>query len=227
MQIDGKITGYADGQLVIDMPKLEKWQIDNLKISRSVNLDIDDNFSITIDQRKKAWAMLHDISEYTGYTIVETEQLMKIRYIAMQKHPRYFSLSNCSRELATDFIQFLINFCLEQSIPFTTKVFDEIQQSYKLRVQLLKHRICNVCGHPNADVDHVDTIGSGRNRRVVNQVGYRAWSLCRKHHEERHKLGVKTFAQKYQVKPVKLTANLIDYLNLANKGANDSEVHRR
>lgn len=223
MQIDGKITGYANGQLIIDMPDLEKWQINNLQISRSVNLDIDDNFSITIDQRKKAWAMLHDISEYTGYTIVETEQLMKIRYISIQKHPRYFSLSDCSRELATSFIQFLINFCLEQDIPFTTKVFDEIQQSYHLRVQLLKHRICNVCGKPNADVDHVDTIGSGRNRRVVNQVGYHAWTLCRTHHTERHKIGVKSFAQKYQVIPIKLTKELIEELNLANKEVTNNE----
>lgn len=128
-------------------------------------------------------------------------------------------LKYCSIEIAKNFLEFIISFCIKEKIPFATKVFDEIQQSYSLRIQLLKNRICFVCGKQNADVDHVDTIGSGRNRRHVNQVGYNAWTVCRIHHTERHKIGVKAFAQKYQIKPVKLTKELIEYLNLSDKNA--------
>lgn len=221
MQLDGKIISFSGNQLIINLDDVKDWQEQELTQLPRIELSVDSEKEITIDQRKKAFAMLNDISEYTGYSLRESEEMMKIRYISMLKNPKFFSLADCTRETATEFIQFMINFCLEQSIPFTTKVFDEIQQSYALRVQLLKHRICYVCGKVGADLDHVDAIGSGRNRRTVNQVGYHAWTLCRTHHTERHKIGVKSFAQKYQVIPIKLTKDLIEELNLANKGANE------
>lgn len=219
MQLNGKIISFSGNQVVINLDDVTDWTSDELVQLPRIELEVDSAKEITIDQRKKAFAMLHDIAEYTGYSLRESEEMMKIRYISTLKNPKFFSLSDCRRETATDFIQFMINFCLEQSIPFTTKVFDEIQQSYALRCQLVMHRLCFVCGKPGADLDHVDTIGSGRNRRHVNQVGYEAWTLCRKHHGRRHDMGVKSFAQKYQVKPIKLTADMIDKLNLADKGA--------
>ncbi|MCT6851244.1 MAG: putative HNHc nuclease [Staphylococcus epidermidis] len=217
MQLNGKIISFSGKQVVINLDEVTDWTADELVQLPRIELEVDSAKEITIDQRKKAFAMLHDIAEYTGYSLRESEEMMKIRYISTLKNPKFFSLADCRRETATDFIQFMINFCLEQSIPFTTKVFDEIQQSYALRVQLLKHRICYICGKPNADVDHVDTIGAGRNRRETNQNGLHAWTLCRKSHQERHRIGVKSFAQKYQIKPVKLTPELIRYLNLANE----------
>lgn len=221
MQLDGKIISFSGNQLIINLDDVKDWQEQELTQLPRIELSVDSEKEITIDQRKKAFAMLNDISEYTGYSLRESEEMMKIRYISMLKNPKFFSLADCTRETATEFIQFMINFCLEQSIPFTTKVFDEIQQSYALRVQLLKHRICYVCGKPNADVDHVDTIGAGRNRRETNQIGYHAWTLCRESHQERHRIGVKSFAQNNQIKPVKLTPELIKYLNLANERASE------
>lgn len=219
MQVSGHIAKFDGQHLVVDLNNLCDWQIQALKKLPAVEITANSNLEITIDQRKKVFAMLHDISEYTGYTILESEQLMKIRYLSMQANPQYFSLSDCSRELATDFIKFLINFCLTENISFTTRVMDEIQQDYHLRVRLLKKRLCYVCGKPNSDIDHVDTIGSGRNRRHLNQVGMRAWCLCRKHHSMRHTIGVMSMAKKYKIKPVKLTPNLINYLDLSDKGA--------
>ena len=224
MNILGNISRIRGNKVVIDLDDVGEWQLDELSKLPKVQLIVDDDKSITIDQRKKAWAMMNDISNYTGYTPLETEQMMKIRFMCLQENPREFSLSNCSRELAKNFIEFLIHFCLMENIPFTTKVFDEIQQSYALRCQLVMHRLCFVCGKPNADLDHVDTIGSGRNRRHVNQVGYNAWTLCRNHHTERHKIGVETFAKKYQVKPIKLNTEMINKLNLADKGATKDEL---
>lgn len=223
MQLEGNLISVSNNQIIVKLKNTADWQIDELVKSSDVELTVNDNKTITIEQRKKAFAMIHDISEFTGYTLRETEEMMKIRYISNLDNPKFFSLSDCRRDTATDFIEFMINFCLEQSIPFTTKVFDEIQQSYALRCQLVMHRLCFVCGKPNADLDHVDTIGSGRNRRHVNQVGYNAWTLCRNHHTERHKIGVETFAKKYQVKPIKLNAEMINKLNLADKGAVEDE----
>ncbi|TPR43177.1 hypothetical protein DY124_06265 [Apilactobacillus micheneri] len=229
MEINGYITRIRGDTVQIKLKDIcdSQQYILNENIGSEVNLLVDDGRTITNDQRKKAWAMLHDISDFTGYSILETEELMKVRFICIESRPKWFSLSDCSIDVAKDFIEFLIKFCLDQDIPFTTKVFDEIQQSYGLRVQLLKHRICFVTGKPGADVDHVETIGSGRNRRHVNQVGMYAWTLTRELHEERHKIGVKSFAKKYQIKPVKLTRELIEELNLSDKGAIEDEVSNK
>ncbi|TPR12271.1 putative HNHc nuclease [Apilactobacillus timberlakei] len=225
MEINGYITRIRGDTLQVKLKDISDSQqyILNENVGSEVNLMVDDGRSITNDQRKKIFAMFHDISEYTGYSLRETEELMKYRFICKMSWPRWFSMSNCDLDVAKEFIEFLIRFCLDQDIPFTTKVFDEIQQSYGLRVQLLKHRICYVCGKSGADIDHVDTIGSGRNRRHTNQVGYYAWSICRTHHTERHKIGVKSFAKKYQIKPVKLTRELVEELNLSDKGAIENE----
>ncbi|UQS85823.1 putative HNHc nuclease (plasmid) [Apilactobacillus apisilvae] len=225
MEINGHILGFTNGIIQFKPKKLTDELIRFIKenIGNEVEMNVDDGRTITVDQRKKAFAMMNDISDYTGYSLLEVEERMKVRFICTRRHPKWFSLSNCGINMAKVFIDFLIAYCLKEEIPFTTIVFDEIQQSYPLRVRLLKHRLCYVCGKPNADIDHVDTIGSGRNRRHTNQVGYYAWSVCRTHHTERHKIGVKSFARKYQIKPVKLTRELIEELNLSDKGAVENE----
>lgn len=227
MQLEGNLISVSNNQVIVKLKNTADWQIDELVKSSDVELTVNDNKTITIEQRKKAFAMIHDISEFTGYTLRETEEMMKIRYISNLDNPKFFSLSNCRRDTATDFIEFMINFCLEQSIPFTTKVSDEIQQSYALRCKLVMKRLCFVCGKPNAQLDHVNTIGMGRNRRHVNQVGYYAWTLCNEHHiAGKHTEGIISFMQKYQIKPVKLNKDMIDKLNLADKGVTD-EIHSR
>lgn len=221
MQINGFITDLTDDRLTIKLSDLAdnaRYLINNAMGSQST-IYFDDGRTISVDQRKKIFAMFNEIADFLGYTPTNIEEILKIRFIEQMDMPAWFSFSNCSIELAKQFLEFEINFCIDNRIPFKTKLFDEIQQSYGTRVNLLKHRICFVCGKEHADVDHVDTIGSGRNRRDVNQAGMRAWTLCRYHHQSRHKQGVKTFAQENQIKPVKLTPELIKYLNLANERA--------
>lgn len=221
MQLTGFITSFKDGEITIKLKDLSEREmfLINQSLGSQSTLYFDDGRHITVDQRKKIFAMLNEIAEYLGYTTVNVEEMLKIRFIEEMETPVWFSFSECSIDIAKQFLEYEITFCIQNEIPFKTKLMDEIQQSYALRCQLVNHRICFVCGQMHADLDHVDTIGSGRNRRIVNQVGYEAWTLCRKHHTERHKIGVETFAIKYQVKPIKLTEEMIEMLNLANKGA--------
>lgn len=221
MQSTGFITSFKDGEITIKLKDLSEREmfLINQSLGSQSTLYFDDGRHITVDQRKKIFAMFNEIAEYLGYTAVNVEEMLKIRFIEEMETPVWFSFSECSIDIAKQFLEYEITFCIQNEIPFKTKLMDEIQQSYALRCQLVNHRICFVCGQMHADLDHVDTIGSGRNRRNVNQVGYEAWTLCRKHHTERHKIGVETFAQKYQVKSIKLTEEMIEMLNLANKGA--------
>ena len=225
MQETGFITSFNDDEITIrikDLSDSQRYMITNAVGSQST-MYFDDGRHITVDQRKKIFALFNEIAEYLGYTQVNVEEILKIRFIEQMNNPVWFSFSDCSIEIAKQFLEYEITFCIQNEIPFKTKLMDEIQQSYALRVQLLKNRICFVCGKKNADVDHVDTIGIGRNRRETNQNGMHVWTLCRKSHQERHKIGVKSFAQKYQIKPVKLTPELIKYLKLANERSFDNE----
>lgn len=221
MQETGFIKSFNDDEITIrlkDLSDNQRYMITNAIGSQST-MYFDDGRHITIDQRKKIFALFNEIAEYLGYTQVNVEEILKIKFIEQMDNPVWFSFSNCSIEIAKQFLEYEITFCIQNEIPFKTKLMDEIQHSYALRYQLVIHRICFVCGKLHAELDHVDTIGSGRNRRHVNQIGYEAWTLCRNHHNERHKIGVETFATKYQVKPIKLNEEIINKLNLADKGA--------
>lgn len=225
LQKYGFIKSVKDDEVTVKLSNFK--QSDRFILSKNLgaetSVDFDDGRTITVSQRKKAYAMLKDISDYTGYSLEESKQLTKMQYLIGQRFPKAFSLSNCDIQTAKGYIDFLINFCIENEIPFRTQVFDEIQQNYELRVQLLMHRFCYICGKPHAEIDHVKPIGSGRNRRKIYQVGMPVWSLCPIHHHIKHTMPVKDFAQLFQIKPVKLTKFLIDYLGLANKGAQEDE----
>lgn len=160
---------------------------------------------ISPEQRKKAFAMLNDISDYTSYSLIETEQLMKYRFISTQLIPKFFSLFDYSMTVDKNLIDFMITFCIQQDIPFTTKVWNEIASSYALQHQCLLKRLCVICGKPHADLAHYDSVGSGRNKKESNHVGLREMTLCRKHHSLQHSIGLVEFCQIYQVKTIKMT----------------------
>ena len=52
---------------------------------------------------------------------------------------------------------------------------------------------CSVCYAPNVDVHHFKSKGSGGGDELENLV-----SLCRRHHNEFHNLGVETWTKKYK-----------------------------
>lgn len=73
MNIFGNISKIDGNKLVVDIGDLADWELAELNKLPSVQIIVDDDRTITIDQRKKAWAMMNDISDYTGYTPLETE----------------------------------------------------------------------------------------------------------------------------------------------------------
>ena len=57
---------------------------------------------------------------------------------------------------------------------------------------------CLVCGQPNPDRDHLDTIGMGGNRNNDLWEDFSAVPLCRGHHQERH-INMEKFEKKYRI----------------------------
>lgn len=216
----GEIKKIVGNELTIKVDlDIEKYDLTTLADGKplTAEININDGRHITYVQQKKIFAMLHDISDYTGYPMDDIEPMMKYRFMSTQKMPEFFSMKDCSLTVARNFIRFLITYCIQRDIPFTTKVWDEIASSYPLQHQCLLKRLCVICGKPHADLAHYDLVGSGRNRKEINHVGLRAMTLCRKHHSLQHSIGLVEFCQMYQVKPIKMTKYDVVKLGLMSK----------
>lgn len=138
----------------------------------SGELQFDDGRFISSAQRKKIYAMLADIA--------------------------YFSLSDCSMEVAREYITFLLDFVLQHDIPISDLGVHRTDDIERYLWSCIKYKRCCICGKP-ADIHHVDAIGKGRNRKDYDDSGHRKMALCREHHSEAHNIGVDSFEAKYHV----------------------------
>lgn len=172
-----------------------------------VTLDINSRERLAIlqriseEQRKKIYAILHDIGESTGNTNEDVKHDMKPLFLKAYPQHSDFSLSDCSKELASDFITYLIMFCFTQGIPLKDhprEAFDDIEKWLWL---CLKLKICCITGKPG-HVHHVSAIGMGRDRRHYDDGQHLKICLSPEKHAEAHTIGWLTFAEKYHVKGI-------------------------
>ncbi len=164
---------------------------------RDVFLQLDDGRILSIEQRKKIYATLRDISQYTGYTPEETKEVMKYVHIT-KTGCDYFSLSDCSMSAARDFINTLIDFCLEHGVITSERLSGRTDDIDTYLYQCIKHRKCAICGRAG-EIHHWDAIGMGHDRRHYDDTENRKICLCRMHHTIAHQKGVIDFEQDYHV----------------------------
>ena len=108
-------------------------------------LRIDDGRQLSTEQRKKTYAMLHDISVDTGYPPEELKDIMKYHYMGATGDD-YFSLSNCSVTTARRFISHLIDFAFEWGIPLMDTAINRTDDISATLYSSLKHKRCITCG---------------------------------------------------------------------------------
>ena len=174
---------------------------------------IDDGRTISAKQRKLIYALFKDISLYTGYEVEELKELLKIDFM-IDKDRDYFSLSNVEIEIATEFIEYLLEFMFAWGIPINKKVVVLAREVNNFLHLCLIHRKCAVCGC-HADIHHHENlVGMGMDRAKHNHIDSRFISLCRVHHTECHQIGLKQFEQKYHLKAIKLDLETIKELEI-------------
>ena len=162
-----------------------------------IGIYLEDGRSITALQRKKIYATLNDIAEYTGYVPEEAKAVMKYVHIA-RTGCKYFSLSDCSISLARDFINTLIEFCLKNGIITADPMLERTDDINSYLIMCLYYRKCAICGKPG-EIHHWDAIGMGNDRRVYDDSGNRKICLCRTHHSIAHQKGREAFGEAYHV----------------------------
>ena len=183
--------------LQIKIPGVDLGRYITEKKAKYAEIRIDDGRSITSLQRRKAYATIRDISSWTGYLPEEQKEWLKYLYIERTGNP-YFSLSDCSMDTAREFINIILDYALEEGIPLSERGIERTDDIGRYLYSCIKNKRCAVCGRPG-EIHHVDAIGAGRDRRYVDDSGYRKICLCREHHTAAHQRGMKAFEQMYHV----------------------------
>ena len=243
----GYITGYNEREdtLFIAVPGLSN--IGNIHEIESDEVDVTligiREPLITPEQRRKIFALVHDITAFiSGYTdrneirftlsamqvlyLMDTTDEESIRFALTDNYCRLqgvdlFSLStkneNCaSRELASDFIDWLVNLCVENAIPCMDTLLNRCEDVERYVYACVANRRCAICGK-KADIHEVDTVGMGRNRSKIGHVGQLVEPLCRGHHQEAGEIGQKSFDELYHLSPIRLDDHLCEVLGWRKK----------
>lgn len=168
---------------------------------------------------------MNDFCAYTGYVPEESKAYFKSMVEGIF-NVEPFSLSNCSVTTASYMITTILDFMFHEDIPFRTKIWDSLPSDFPRVAMCVRHRRCAICLKEHADIDHVTTVGMGRNRNEINHTGMYIEPLCRVHHTIRHAMGIKSFMQRYHLKPIKVTPELAKELHLGRL-ENESSTNYR
>ena len=172
-----------------------------------------DGRRISPEQRRKCYALLGEIAEYTdgirtAETVDEQKRLLKMEFMLRRMEAterRMFSLSDCDMSTAREFITYLIDFIIANDIPTRVPLIDNCDDIAAYMYACTMHRKCAVCGKP-ADIHHCEgsRIGAGVDRTKVHQLGREVLPLCRVHHTELHAVPESEFMKKYHLQKVRL-----------------------
>lgn len=175
---------------------------------------------ISYEQRGLIFSLIRDIADWTGYTADYIEALFKTQYKLLNGLDM-FSLSNiaCTLVQASEFIELLLEHCLEHGIPFKFQEFHLASDISRILFLYIKHRICFVCGKEHSDIAHYDSVGMGNNRHKTDHSKKRLMCLCREHHIEQHTMPIQDFTRKYHIAPIKLNTEQLVSLGIQKKGA--------
>ena len=190
--------------LIIHIPE----QIGELllkKCIRTAEIRLDDGRHISAGQRKKIYATIRDIADYTGYMPEEEKEWLKYLHIS-RTGDAYFSLSTCSMDVAREFINTILEYAIEHGIPLSERGVERADDIGRYLYYCVKHKKCAVCGR-DGEIHHVDAIGMGRDRRTVDDSNSRKICLCRTHHTNAHQRGMRAFEQMYHVYGIVIQAD--------------------
>lgn len=177
------------------------------------DLLLNDCRMISRQQQKKIYAMIGDISDYTGHHVEFLKSYLKCEYIKMYGG-EWFSLGYVDMTTARKFIEFILHICFEWEVPLSTNTVDLSRDINNYLYLCIQYRKCAICGE-KADIHHhSNLVGMGRDRKRHDHHNSEFIALCRTHHTECHQIGLKQFEQKYHLKAIKLGLEMIKELGI-------------
>ena len=163
---------------------------------------------IAQDQRKKIFAMIGDISEWSCCDKEYSREVLTGEFCFSSDIDR-FSLSTVDMSTATRFIQYLIEFCLKHSIPCKNYLIKNCEDITHYLYHCLLYKRCAVCGR-NSEFHHCtgSRAGMGRNSVEIPLKGLEGLALCRVHHNQIHSDAEQVFYDKFSIEPIVIDATI-------------------
>lgn len=199
-----QITNYKKNSkglydVIVKDVEVPEQAIDLLDLNQAIDVDcsvIDPN-SITSKQRRKIFALVNDIESHTGQPRDYMRYMFQdfVQYI--YSYQDRISLATCSRTIAKQIIEVIIEWVFLNNIPLNHKTSDLLKNDKQFLYWATVNRNCVICGEPGSDLAHYEAVGRGMNRNKMNHYNKHVLALCRRHHYEQHNIGVKSFDEKY------------------------------
>lgn len=205
MITQGDIVRYENGELTI-RPKGDVWREIIRKGIKTAEIRLDDGRTISIDQRRKAYALLQDIAKWSGDNPEYIKDMLKFDFCG-HSGCKWFSLSDCDMTTAREYISYLIEFCIKWDVPCMDTLLNRTDDIGRYLYLCLEYRRCCISGKP-AQIHHVDRIGMGRHRDDMIQVGMHAIALSPYWHDRVHREGEREIFDKYHVYGIALDEHL-------------------
>jgi hypothetical protein len=223
MTTHAKIVAYDGCELtVIPQTAIERELMQ--KNVDDIEIRLNDGRTISAIQRRKIYAIIRDISNWSGHEVMELKDIMKVRYIVDSESAYLaegFSLSDTDMTTARQFIDYLIRFCFQWDVPTKKPLIDQAEEIGKYLYYCIEFRKCAICNAP-ADIHHVDRVGMGRDREHICHVGMLAIALCRKHHDMAHRDERNLFADNH-IQGIRLDEYLVKKLKLGCVAAKNTK----
>lgn len=203
--------------------ELEQSHIDLLENGYSLiaEVEVPDNKKLSIEQRKKIFALCRDIELHWGEPVESLRKRFQTELEIMNGYNE-ISLSNCSMRIASELIELIIAFMFHHQIPMRVETSKLLNGDKAMLYWATVNRNCVLCGKSNADLAHHYAIGRGANRKKMQHYDYEVLALCREHHSEQHNIGVKSFDEKYILQDSWIKVD--DKLNAMLKGEKSNAI---
>lgn len=217
MEFDGKLI-QRNGSKGLFEADVESWFDVNNKATGKVTVYLEEKDKISDQQRKLFFALMRDYWDYTGTPLDAAEAWFKYEYMLLRDLDHLPSVARgaMTKEVATDFITFILEYFLNNGIPFAQQDWYKGSDVNRVCYAMLMGRVCFACGKIHSDIHHMNgsTIGMGNDRTEFNHIGRYVVCLCRNDHGKMHQLGEKEFMDLHAFVPIKVTAEIAYKLGL-------------
>lgn len=215
MKFEGRVETFTRGKKHLKIPIIIDVKDAPPELLRNINNFIDKPLNIemliegeqaALENRQKAeritdkqrgyiYAIIKQYGEHFGYTN-EDDPKRQLKSLFNEEHEvGDFSFADCSKELAKDFLEWLIGFGSREGFLRERPSGEEVEYTKYAEMSVVNKK-CILCGQAG-DIHHVQAIGMGRNRNTYDDSAHETVCLCREHHNEAHTIGWDTFKRKY------------------------------
>lgn len=200
--VKGRIVGYDEKrqELLIRAP-YDDYVTMTRREYKTCLVQLVDSRPLSDKQRRMCYALLREISDFSGQSMASAKEWLKIKFLAddlQETADKIFSLSSAPMSLICAFQRYLIRFMLEFDIPCRFSLLEYADDIPDYIYSCLLNRKCCITGKP-ADLHHVERVGMGRNRDEIIHEGMEVLPLCREMHELAHTMPDEEFFEKYHL----------------------------